>query len=209
MINDSFDRCVAVANMPPGVARRSAVHELEAELDDARKKGDADSVINQFRSFSSLPPDERSPVFASVMISLMTPSISGSLASQDRATTSLEMTRIAAALAIYRAERGQFPASLEDLVPAVLPTLPVDAFNAEPFVYRREGSGYFLYSLGANGLDDSGIGAAVLGHELFEGMSEQAQSAHREKTRAGADDVSLRLPRPAFDWNDLLPPKTE
>jgi hypothetical protein len=37
---------------------------------------------------------------------------------------------------------------LEELVPSVLAALPVDLYNAKPFVYKRDGDGYLLYSLG-------------------------------------------------------------
>ncbi|MEX2316998.1 MAG: hypothetical protein WD669_07595 [Pirellulales bacterium] len=206
-INEVFDRCVTVARMPHGVARRNAIDQIETELNDKAGNKSVDGVLNQLRSFSRLTPEKRSSVFASAMILLLTPSTKNALAAQDRANTTLDMTRIAAALAAYRAERGRYPDKLEDLVPGMLPKLPADSFNAKPLVYRRDGEGYFLYSLGTNGIDDGGIGPAVLGHEIYEGMSEAERQAHEAKTRAGADDLSLRLPLPAFDWGKLLSPK--
>jgi hypothetical protein len=202
-INDIFDRCVAVARMPPGVVRRKAIDQIESELSDKRVR---DSVHNQLRTFSRLTPENRSSVFASVMIMLLTPSTKNALAAQDRANAVLDMTRLAAALAAFRAERGQYPDKLDDLVPGVLPKLPADAFNDKAFVYRKEGNGYLLYSLGANGNDDAGVGPVAIARDFQEGMNDAQRQAHQAKTRAGADDVSLQLPLPAFDWNLLLSP---
>lgn len=63
----------------------------------------------------------------------------------------------------YRVANGRLPASLDALVPAVLPALPRDPFGAGPFIYRvtdaadaRPGFGYTLYSVWSDGRDDAG-----------------------------------------------------
>jgi hypothetical protein len=69
-----------------------------------------------------------------------------------------ELTRLAFALAAYHADNGLYPVSLANLVPEYIREVPRDIFNdAEPR-YRREGSGYLLYSVGSNGKDDGGRG---------------------------------------------------
>ncbi|MFZ5828591.1 MAG: hypothetical protein ACOY3P_00815, partial [Planctomycetota bacterium] len=61
-------------------------------------------------------------------------------------------------LALYRAENGGFPATLDPLVPNYAEPMPLDPFTDRPFVYKRaaDGAGYLLYSVGANGRDDGG-----------------------------------------------------
>jgi len=57
----------------------------------------------------------------------------------------------------YEKEKGQYPASLDDLVEAgYLKELPMDPFSDSPLVYRRTDSGFLLYSFGMNLTDDGG-----------------------------------------------------
>jgi len=67
-----------------------------------------------------------------------------------------DLTRVALALAAYRAEKEEYPAALTKLVPGYLPALPEDLFTCKPLRYRRVGNGYVLYSAGPNMKDDGG-----------------------------------------------------
>jgi len=63
------------------------------------------------------------------------------------------------ALERCRLAQGQYPTSLDALVPTWLKQVPGDllATNAAPMKYRREADGGFvLYSIGLNGVDDQG-----------------------------------------------------
>ena len=62
------------------------------------------------------------------------------------------------ALRAYRLEHGNYPATLKQLLPADLLTLPHDPFSAgDSLHYQRTGQGYTLYSIGPNGKDDHGM----------------------------------------------------
>jgi hypothetical protein len=66
---------------------------------------------------------------------------------------------VACALERCRLAQGQYPASLEALVPTWLKQVPVDllASGDAPLKYRREADGGFvLYSMGLNRMDDQG-----------------------------------------------------
>lgn len=67
-----------------------------------------------------------------------------------------ELTVVGLALAIHKAEKGEYPEKLEQLVPDVLAKVPQDEFSGKPFVYRRTAEGYLLYSVGPNLVDDGG-----------------------------------------------------
>ena len=56
-----------------------------------------------------------------------------------------------------------FPASLVELSPGVLAAVPVDGFIDAPFHYRREGKGYVLYSVDADGKDNGGLDRKAAG----------------------------------------------
>jgi len=62
-------------------------------------------------------------------------------------------------LAAYRAKHGEYPASLERLVPEHIGALPTDIFGDGPYRYRRTDDGCVLYSAGLNGVDDRGLNA--------------------------------------------------
>jgi len=62
----------------------------------------------------------------------------------------------AASLAAFRAMHGSYPATLEELVPEIMPELPPDPFTGDPLEYRRKGDGYVLYSVGPDRKDHGG-----------------------------------------------------
>lgn len=61
---------------------------------------------------------------------------------------------------------GDLPASLDDLSPAILATLPLDPYTGAGFIYRRldddpQGRDYVLYSAGEDRVDAAGEGDDV------------------------------------------------
>ncbi len=75
---------------------------------------------------------------------------------EDRANSHRQLLTTAAALAVHRLEQGEYPESLDPLVPDLLDTLPTDIYDGKPLAYRRTKEGYLLYSRGPNGVDDGG-----------------------------------------------------
>ncbi|HEY3285354.1 MAG TPA: hypothetical protein VGN26_24030 [Armatimonadota bacterium] len=68
------------------------------------------------------------------------------------------MAAVSLALRAYQLAHGAYPASLNALVPAYLPSAPDDPFAAQPqsLRYRKQGNGYLLYSVGPDAKDDGG-----------------------------------------------------
>ncbi len=62
---------------------------------------------------------------------------------------------------IYKNQNGQFPDHLSQLIPEILEKEPVDPFTGRQFVYKKQGKGFFIYSLGSNQKDDGGNGTYV------------------------------------------------
>ena len=61
------------------------------------------------------------------------------------------------ALLRYKADKGQFPDKLDELVSAgYLKALRSDPFSGRPFAYKRAGEDFVLYSFGTNLKDDGG-----------------------------------------------------
>jgi hypothetical protein len=65
----------------------------------------------------------------------------------------------AIALELYRRRHGGWPATLDALVPSLLPSVPVDRFTGQPLRYRIIDGMPRLYSVGANLTDDAGTPA--------------------------------------------------
>ena len=60
------------------------------------------------------------------------------------------------ALEIYRQSTGDYPTRFDDLVPELLPTLPIDPFDGQPLRYESAGPGYRFYSIGPDLIDSRG-----------------------------------------------------
>lgn len=57
---------------------------------------------------------------------------------------------------LYRREHGKLPLTLDALVPKYLPSIPIDPFTGNPMIYKVEDTGFKIYSLGKNKVDDGG-----------------------------------------------------
>ena len=56
----------------------------------------------------------------------------------------------------YHAEKGTYPAALADLAPSYVPEIPPDLFTGKPLIYRHDGAGCLLYSVGSDLEDNRG-----------------------------------------------------
>jgi hypothetical protein len=74
-----------------------------------------------------------------------------------RAEVARNVVITAIALKRYELQHHQLPATLEELTPDLLQTVPIDCMDSEPLRYRPNSDGTFLlYSVGADGKDDGG-----------------------------------------------------
>ncbi|TVQ61469.1 MAG: hypothetical protein EA378_08845 [Phycisphaerales bacterium] len=65
-------------------------------------------------------------------------------------------TRAAVALERFRRDHVHYPATLDELVPDFLDTLPIDRATGGPLVYRLDNNTPILYSVGLNYTDNGG-----------------------------------------------------
>jgi hypothetical protein len=71
--------------------------------------------------------------------------------------TILRSLATACAVERYRMAHGRLPATLEDLVPAFLPSVPTDPLTGKPLCYKpSESSSYLIYGTGWDQTDNSG-----------------------------------------------------
>lgn len=85
------------------------------------------------------------------------PSYGGVCLKTATTQTDVDEVMVACALERYRLAEGQYPESLDALIPRFAATLPHDIINGQPLHYRRTSDGKFvLYSVGWNGTDNGG-----------------------------------------------------
>jgi uncharacterized membrane protein len=65
-----------------------------------------------------------------------------------------DLAKIATALKRYKLKYEVYSKNLAELRPDLISELPIDPFTGRDFVYKQEGKGFLLYSLGENGVDD-------------------------------------------------------
>ncbi|MBC7835790.1 MAG: hypothetical protein H7Y88_11925 [Phycisphaerales bacterium] len=83
----------------------------------------------------------------------------------DQIDLQLVLTKTTLAIELFRATHGKLPATLDELVPEILATVPIDPYTSKPLCYRvlapaeaaARGGGYLVYSTGIDGVDDGGI----------------------------------------------------
>jgi hypothetical protein len=69
----------------------------------------------------------------------------------------LEVVRAALAVERFRRANGRWPASVVDLSPRFLESVPMDTLQGEPLRLKPLARGYVVYSVGWDGMDDGGL----------------------------------------------------
>jgi len=127
------------------------------------------SLVEQSKQWNAQPPWSRSappdpdalkaqtlPLSPYSFISLLLPAFNNSIYAADKFDTDRGATLAIIALEQYRRKHGAFPASLSELVPSFLSSLPLDLADGQPLRYKLIGKSFVLYSLGADRNDNGG-----------------------------------------------------
>ncbi len=96
------------------------------------------------------------PKEKAILTQMLLPALSRAYNQEARLDALLGDAEIALACYIYEAKHGEFPSSLKELTPGILPTLPLDPFTGNNYIYRKERKGFVVYSVGDNLKDDGG-----------------------------------------------------
>jgi hypothetical protein len=92
-----------------------------------------------------------------LVAALLLPALGHVGAKAAAAQTALNQAALGSALERYRLEHGQFPDTLDTLVPRFISRMPCDVINGQPYHYRRTDDGQFvLYSVGWDEKDNNG-----------------------------------------------------
>lgn len=96
-------------------------------------------------------------IMYSIVAGLTMAAVSGAerKAAEIQAGTILAETAVA--LERYRLAKGDYPESLEVLVPMFMGSLPLDPIDGKTLRYRREGNRFLLWSVGLDEIDGGGV----------------------------------------------------
>jgi hypothetical protein len=156
MGNQWYDRLVAGMSNPNRKERDAALAQFERDVKrTAADVRDLRVFLRDVASSGSLRT-ATGRTMGRIFIALLMPALTAVVNAEDRAVTSEGMTQVVFALAAYRADHGSYPADLAALVPKYLPAVPEDLFSGGPIRYKREDTGYIVYSVGINRKDDGG-----------------------------------------------------
>src|SRR6202012_2452018 len=101
------------------------------------------SVAELRKLLASTPDSEKRETISKAFAETLVPRFSTILPAvnqfQDRSRTYRELLMLSFSLAAYRAEQGQFPSKLGELVPKYVGNIPDDIFSGAALLYRREG----------------------------------------------------------------------
>ena len=89
-------------------------------------------------------------------VALILPAMSKFGIEPELVTQERDAACVAVALELYRRRTGYWPASLESLVPDLLPMVPPDRFDGNPLRYRLVDGRPLVYSVGSDRNDDQG-----------------------------------------------------
>lgn len=91
-----------------------------------------------------------------VMVRMLIPGQVRAIQQCELARAKLRAAAACVAAMRYRRDKGDWPATLNTLVPDYLAAVPVDPFVGGPLAYRAREDGIIAYTVGRNGVDNGG-----------------------------------------------------
>lgn len=156
MGNPWYDRLVAAGQKPAYAERKAAMNQIETELKEtAAKARDVKSLAYEMLGGPRRVLSER---LGQVFISLLLPAVGAALEAEERSVMQRQLTELGFSLAAYRADHGEYPSRLADLLPKYAEAIPGDVFSGADLIYRSNSGSFLLYSVGRNETDDGGRG---------------------------------------------------
>lgn len=122
--------------------------------------------MNKLVEIARLPPEEWPPRFAQiraeipnlpVLARLLAPAMDKIAEACRRNHATLRCAIVGIAMERYRRDKGQWPESLAELVPAgYLKAVPIDPFDGKPIRLKRLADGWLIWAIGMDGIDHGG-----------------------------------------------------
>jgi hypothetical protein len=169
--NRWIDRFTAALRVADRTARAQEMAAINRDLITLKRQVSELGPIEK----SLMGPEGRGEMIGNIMITLVLPALDKVQTAAERCEQEQRNLHLAFVLAAYQKDHGRYPDKLQELAPKYLVEVPDDLFSGKPLIYRQEGEGYLLYSVGPNGTDDEGRGT---------------------EDQPRGDDLSIRMPVP-------------
>lgn len=168
-----YDRLSAAMALKSYAKKQQALGQIEYDI--SQIEATPGNIVGGILSRKA-----RSNLVADVFSALFLPAVSSASQAEDRRNSELGLMQTATALARYRAERGEYPPSLDELVPKLLPKFPTDIFTGAKLSYTKTENGYLLVDHGPNGTNEGGMNALRSRYKGYlVGDLEQEQAARK------------------------------
>lgn len=168
LVADSYDRTVDDLRISDPFQRELKIKARMADIPvlgqrnrmwkyyDPDRRKDVTNVALKIYWKGILPNDVLADDIAMFMNWLSFPDVSVVLQQENATRIRAGMLPSVVALGAYRSRHRRYPDTLAELDRRLLPDAPVDPVFGSSLVYRLQGDGYLLYSLGPDGKDDRG-----------------------------------------------------
>ncbi|MDG1810170.1 MAG: hypothetical protein P8I27_19925 [Pirellulaceae bacterium] len=152
VINQWFDRYTAAAKQPTIQQSLQAFEEIEDQL-------------SRFDSFNNLQsslfnlisgPKSRGKFIGNLLAAMLMPAGAQLVRADFDLATQDQLNEIAFAISSYRSKYHAHPAKLTTLVPEFLEAVKPSPSGSEEIQYRFNESGFMVYSIGSDGIDNGG-----------------------------------------------------
>jgi hypothetical protein len=180
--NGTFDELAAALAQATPALCDAAIGKIEARMKkelEAAGMADDRALAKTLEGLAQMTPDQKAQASRCVAYWEILPWLHAGYTAcpflKGQTSARQRMTLLVLALAVHKADKGEYPESLDPLAPGILKKLPVDPFRDKPFIYKREGKGYTLYSVGPNGKDDGGKSAPVRPYRMPAPSSQPAE----------------------------------
>jgi hypothetical protein len=152
VINEEFDKAATAMRLPDARVRLSELDAV-AQAPRNRSKPLMGMAVQSFMGNRANAGRE----MGWVMLETFMPATRQASVAELRAIARERLLIVGFALAAFRGERQAYPESLTELVPSILPELPLDPWSSQNLVYRRTADGFVLYSLADDMQDNGGV----------------------------------------------------
>lgn len=158
LMNGWYDRLAAAAREPDFAKRAKAFESINDDLKRLAAESQNPTKILFRLAANPKPREELGRTIGNILVALLVPAIQTVRTAEDRAIARRDLITLGFAARVYRAEKGRSPRTLEELVPTYAKAIPEDAMTGEAYSYAATKTGFVIYSLGDNRVDDGGRG---------------------------------------------------
>ena len=147
----------SVSSCGPG---DGSAERLWRQAEEHVERGDTQGAIDRLQKIIDRYPDARVAETARAQI-VVYRGLQSAVQAYPARRARASMVTVARAIEAFKRETARLPVTLDELVPARIPSVPVDPWN-RPFVYEPAARGYKLSCYGADGTPGGAADAADL-----------------------------------------------